>query len=98
MVRLHVQDSTPSSCQVLISYTLTVQVCHVEVAGQPEGDRIAGVAVNALLHSQGTSQERAAEAKALVHQGYTVLKMKVRLGNALRFTCQGARCNNVQGL
>ena len=37
------------------------------------------MAVNALLHSQGTSQERAAEAKAFVHEGYSVLKIKVRL-------------------
>ena len=79
LVRLHVQNSTLSSWQVLVFYTLKVQMCHVEVAEQPEGDRSIGVAVNALLHSQGTSQERAAEAKAFVHQGYSVLKIKVRL-------------------
>ena len=55
-------------------------MCHAVVTEQPEkGDLRIGVAVNALLHSQGTSQERAAEAKALVHQGYSVLKIKVRL-------------------
>ena len=79
LVRLHVQNSKLTSWQVLIFYTLKLQMCHVEVAEQREGDRSLGVAVNALLHSQGTSQERAAEAEALVHQGYSVLKIKVRL-------------------
>ena len=58
-------------------------MCHAVVTEQPEeGDRRTGVAVNALLHSQGTSQERAAEAEALMHQGYNVLKIKVRLESA----------------
>ena len=58
-------------------------MCHVEVTELSEGgDCSACVAVNALLHNQGTSQERATEAKALVHQGYSVLKIKVRLESA----------------
>ena len=68
-------------------------MCHVEVTEQPEGDRSVGVAVNALLHSQGTSQERAAEAKAFVHQGYSVLKIKVRL-ESIEKEKQKSRCQS----
>ena len=82
VVRIHGQDSPLPSWRLLIGLTLKGQVCRVEVAEQPEGDRSVGVAVNALLHSQGTSQERAAEAKDFVHQGYSVLKIKVRLEHA----------------
>lgn len=56
------------------------QPLHVLLAGSllTSARSALGIAVNALLHSQGTPEERAAEARRLVCQGYKTLKVKVR--------------------
>lgn len=51
--------------------------CPLPTALAPAAHNSTGVAVNALLHSQGTPEERAAEAKHMVSQGYSTLKIKV---------------------
>ena len=46
--------------------------CPLPTAGCP-----TGTAVNALLHCQGTPEERVQEAERLVRQGHKTLKIKV---------------------
>ena len=60
--------------------------CPVPSAGSP-----SGTAVNALLHCQGTPEERAGEAKHLVSQGYKTLKIKVKMRNVLLCCIEGDR-------
>ncbi len=52
--------------------------CPLPSAGGP-----AGTAVNALLHCQGSPEERAQEAKRWVSQGYKTLKIKVEMTSTL---------------
>ena len=57
--------------------------CPLPTVLEPGAHGLTGVAVNALLHSQGFPEERAAEAKHMVSQGYSTLKIKVRYSSLL---------------